>query len=213
MKIFHISDSHGHDYNFTESADLLIHSGDLTNTGTIEQLHKYLESLSKYSHLFEKIIIIPGNHDFCFERKWDECKAVCDYYNITVLNDSGCEFKGYKIWGSPITPWFHDWAFNRFRGSHIKKHWDKIPADTEILITHGPSYKKLDRTQEGLYVGCEDLKKAISKLKSLKLHTYGHIHEMWGIKKVKNVIYSNGSIMNRRYQPVNKHNVIILDKK
>lgn len=44
---------------------------------------------------------------------------------------------GLKIWGSPIQHEFFNWAFNRKRGKEIKKHWDLIPSDTNILITHG----------------------------------------------------------------------------
>ena len=35
--------------------------------------------------------------------------------------------------------------------------WDKIPKDTDILITHGPPYKLLDQTITGIDAGCRDL--------------------------------------------------------
>jgi len=60
-----------------------------------------------------------------------------------------------KIWGSPITPWFEDLAFNRDLGSEIKNHWGLIPDDKDILITHGQPSSILDETVYGKRTGCE----------------------------------------------------------
>ena len=62
------------------------------------------------------------------------------------LEDSSCEVLGYKIWGSPWTPWFCDWGFNARRGEESKSHWDKIPNDTDIILTHGPPLGFGDKT-------------------------------------------------------------------
>ena len=35
--------------------------------------------------------------------------------------------------------------------------WSKIPKDTDILITHGPPYKILDKTITGIDAGCIEL--------------------------------------------------------
>ncbi len=66
--------------------------------------------------------------------------------NIIYLNDSGCEIEGVRFWGSPIQPEFGNLAFNRKRGEDIKEHWDLIPLNTDILITHGSPYSILDKT-------------------------------------------------------------------
>jgi hypothetical protein len=42
--------------------------------------------------------------------------------------------------------------------------WDKIPADTDVLITHGPPYGILDLTYDDEKVGCEELMKVILKI-------------------------------------------------
>ncbi len=57
--------------------------------------------------------------------------------------------EGLKFYGSPWQPTFHNWAFNLDRGEEIKKVWDKIPNDTDVLITHGPPFGILDKTVEG----------------------------------------------------------------
>ena len=77
------------------------------------------------------------------------------------LEDTSIDLLGYKIWGSPWTPWFHDWGFNSRRGPECKSHWDKIPDDTDIILTHGPPLAFGDRCDHGGYAGCLDLLEAI----------------------------------------------------
>jgi Icc-related predicted phosphoesterase len=110
---------------------------------------------------------------------------------------------GINIWGSPVSPWFYDWAFNRKRGDDIRKHWDKIPPSTDILITHGPPYGILDKTKRGELVGCKDILPLIEKIKP-RLHVFGHIHEENGMKKIGETIFVNGSVLDERYNLVNE---------
>lgn len=39
-------------------------------------------------------------------------------------------------------PVFCDWGFNLKRGEDILKKWQTIPADLDILMTHGPPVGK-----------------------------------------------------------------------
>lgn len=87
--------------------------------------------------------------------------------------------EGINIYGSPWQPWYHDWAFNLERGEEIKKKWDLIPQGVDVLITHGPPHKILDKTIEGVDAGCEMLVEAIKRVKP-KIHVFGHIHEARG---------------------------------
>ena len=120
--------------------DLLIHAGDLTMNGTEPNIRKALEYLNSIPNYRYKVFI-AGNHDFLFEARPDKIKEILkDFPDLIYLENSSVEIEGLKIWGSPITPWFHDWAFNRIRGEAIKKYWDEIPNDLYILITHGPPF-------------------------------------------------------------------------
>jgi len=58
------------------------------------------------------------------------------------VQDSSINIEGIKIYGSPWQPSYHDWAFNLERGEAIRKKWDLIPGDTDVLITHGPPASK-----------------------------------------------------------------------
>jgi Icc-related predicted phosphoesterase len=88
-------------------------------------------------------IVICGNHDLCFEDNPKEARKLMK--NAHYLEDETIEIEGLKFYGSPWQPEFHNWAFNLNRGEEIKKKWDLIPNDTDVLITHGPPYGILDK--------------------------------------------------------------------
>ncbi|MBC7410804.1 MAG: metallophosphoesterase, partial [Arcicella sp.] len=113
--------------------------------GRIEEIEMFNEWMGSLPHRHK--VVIAGNHDFFFEKYPKEAKRLIT--NATYLNDSGILIEGLHIWGSPIQPWFYDWAFNRKRGKDIRKHWDLIPTNTDILITHGPPFGILDATERG----------------------------------------------------------------
>lgn len=138
-------------------------------------------------------IFIAGNHDFCFQDIDDLCTPKGIYY----LRDESLELCGINFYGSPWTPWFWDWAFNFPRydsdGAIAKDKWSKIPDNTNILITHGPPYNILDKNAGGQKCGCPYLRSRIEKLKNLKLHLWGHIHESFDNIFNNNVLCINAS--------------------
>src|SRR5690606_9104680 len=105
-------------------------------------------------------------------------------------------------WGSPITPYFHNWAFNRKRGAKIKAHWDLIPDDTDILITHGPPFGILDETVYSKRTGCEELLLRVYQVQP-KYHIFGHIHEDYGMLAKRETTFVNASVLDDRYELVN----------
>lgn len=201
MKILCISDTHNkHQKLNLPACDVLIHAGDFSGKGKKKEIDEFLDWFASKNVPGTFKIFIAGNHDFGMEGQDQvtfETKA--KELGLIYLNDSGVEIDGIKIWGSPITPWFHDWAFNRMRGMEIRSHWDLIPHDTDILITHGPPFGVLDKTWRGQNVGCEELKKIIleeKKFSKLKLHVFGHIHENKGIENIDGVTFINASSVN-----------------
>jgi len=181
---------------------IIVHAGDISYRGRKWEVEEFTEW---YSGLpFKHKIMIAGNHDFLFEDSPEAAKDILDRIGpgIIYLNDSGVELEGLKFWGSPVTPWFHDWAFNRVE-EKINEHWDLIPVDTNILITHGPPYLTLDATKSGLRVGCPELANKIKELSDLKVHVFGHIHEADGVVEKDGVIYVNASILDLYYEVKN----------
>lgn len=204
-----ISDTHCQHKMLEElpKGDVIIHCGDISSRGSEAEIKAFLNWFSLLP--FEYKIFIPGNHDFYFERasKFIIDALMSEYPEVTLLNDSSTNVYGIKIWGSPITPYFHNWAFNRFRGSDIERYWDLIDEDTDILVTHGPpAYleNKLSTVVEGEDVGCEDLYNTIMKRVNPKINAFGHIHEGYGTCEDNGTIFINCSVLNRRYELVNE---------
>lgn len=218
MRVICLSDTHEqHSKIKVPDGDLLIHAGDLTWGGEPLATHIALNWLQDQSHKFK--VFIPGNHDFYFEdqKMCGAIKEACKSGGIYYLNDSACEINGLKIYGSPWTPTFLDWAFMKDRGDEISVMWAKIPLDTDILITHGPPLSVLDTANPGgMHLGCFDLQRAIMKIRP-KLHVFGHIHGGYGFKEKSwddngqfTTKFVNASICNEDYEPVNQPIVVDL---
>jgi Icc-related predicted phosphoesterase len=196
MKLVFISDTHSrHKEIKIPFGAILIHAGDVSSRGTKGEIDDFVYWLKSQPHKYK--IFIAGNHDFFFE-KADKKNIKIEIPNVIYLNDSGCEINGLKFWGSPIQPEFYNWAFNRKRGVEIKKHWDLIPNDTDILITHGPPYNILDKTIRNKAVGCEELAIKVTEIKP-KIHVFGNIHESYGVLEKDNITFVNASILNEKY--------------
>jgi Icc-related predicted phosphoesterase len=184
MKIVLISDTHNKHQEVPKiDCDILCHAGDVTMSGTIHEIQKFGEWLKDYPAEFK--VVIAGNHDFGFERNRSAAEnALGDGNNgVIYLQDSAVMLNGKKFYGSPWQPWFYDWAFNAWRGPEIKKYWDKIPDDTDVLITHGPAFGMCDKVSGGSpglleigHAGCKDLLNRIREVNPL-VHVSGHLHQ------------------------------------
>lgn len=196
MKIILISDTHGKRVVPPEG-DMIIHGGDLTTVGHSHEVVNFLNWFSNLPHKYK--ICIGGNHDFLFQRKPNEAKAILkDYPSVIYLQDSGVEIEGIKIWGSPWTPAFLNWAF-MYTSDEGEEIWSKIPDDTNILITHGPPYGIMDLVNGGKHVGCHHLLKKLDDLKDLKLHVFGNIHEQRGELYNGKTTFINASVLTDEY--------------
>jgi len=211
--------------------DILIHAGDFTFRGRMPEIQQQLYWLGKHVKRYKHVVVVPGNHDFGFENEFIRYREEFKAKGITVLNDSGITIEGVNFWGSPITPFFHNWAFNR-HPEDIEFHWDIIPDDVNVLITHGPPHGILDgvptyhKTQIGHdnhyrpiytkaiahieHVGCPELLERIKTKKQLRLHVFGHIHEGYGQEEHFGIKFVNPSIMDGDYHPVNKPIIVDL---
>lgn len=202
MKIVAISDTHSrHRQVKLPKGDILLHAGDISYKGRKEELIDFLDwfSVQKFSYK----IFIAGNHDFFLEQAGQTEIEKLIPEGVTYLNDSGITINGIKIWGSPVTPWFHNWAFNRHRGKAINKHWELIPGDTHILITHGPVFGFLDQVINEQHVGCQDLLRHVLTIKP-KVHLFGHIHESYGSIRRSGIHFINASLLNEHYEMTNR---------
>jgi predicted phosphodiesterase len=217
MKITCISDTHNqHTHippDWLEGGDVLVHAGDVSGRGSLREVEEFLAWFNELPYKHK--IMIAGNHDFWFEKvstfAVNEMLAE-KYPNIVYLNDSGIEIDGVKFWGSPVQPWFYDWAFNRM-GADICKHWDMIPLDINVLVTHGPMKGFLDMTTRGVSTGCPYLLEKSAEMTNLKLFVCGHIHEAYGkFEFPDGGVFVNASTLNYNYQVQNKPIIVEIEK-
>lgn len=205
MRIICLSDTHNCNEQIdVPDGDILIHPGDATITGTIEEIKRFNEWFSLLPHKVK--IFVAGNHDWLFERDNQKARGLLDP-SIVYLQDSSTEIDGLKIYGSPWQPRFFDWAFNLNRGYEMAEKWKLIPNDIDILITHGPPYGILDLVPRKGWdenTGCEELRKrveAIASLGRLQLHIFGHIHCGYGMHEEFGVRFINASTCDEQYAP------------
>ena len=235
MKIDCISDLHGEQPEL-EGGDLLIIAGDLTARDTKDDLLAFDIWVSKQQ--YKKTIIIAGNHDnscvkgYPFTRRRFAVDGIVFPYNdIEYLSDSGTEFEGLKIWGSPWTKSFPGMnpyckAFVLDTEEELEEKWKLIPSDTDILITHSPPYGTLDETFENKFsgrtktrinVGSTSLGKELNRIMP-RLHVFGHLHLSYGKMEcewppytgLELVTFVNAAHLNEDYEAINKPITVIL---
>ena len=219
MKIVAISDVHCK-YRYIQNipeGDIIICAGDISYCGEMDVIKDFADWFGKLP--FTHKITIVGNHEVGVANE-DKRKIVRRHFEnngIIFLHNSSVIIDGIHFYGSPATPFFHNWEFNFNRGKDIAAEWAKIPNGTNVLITHGPPYGILDSTinrysafgeiEEVQHVGCEDLLARIKQLPHLKTHIFGHVHlngqvEKYGIK------FANASICDENYYPTNPPQII-----
>lgn len=207
MKIICISDTHNkHDDIEIPDGDIIVHAGDFTEAGTKGETVRFLKWFSALPHFYK--ILVPGNHDFYIEKHINDLETIIPH-NIHLLINSGVNIKNVKFWGSPYTPGDGTWAFNEKLGTNILRHWEKIPGDTDFLITHSPPYGILDELDNKRHIGCEKLTKTISKI-ALPHHIFGHAHNNYGVVRTQSTIFLNASSLDNRYRPINTPLVVIM---
>lgn len=208
MRIAIIGCSHGrHAQLKVPEADMLIHTGDYSRRGDQSDAISFLKWLEAQPHKHK--VFVDGNHDHfsqlhpkVFAELVAEEAPSCHH-----LCDSGVILDGYHLYGSPWSPTFGRWYWNADRGDTIQAHWDKIPLDTQTLITHGPAMGHLDLimpTLDGerdLHQGCANLRTTIDeRLHMLQLHAFSHLHYEGCQTKVANgVTYVNGAVVDDGY--------------
>ena len=207
MKITCLSDSHNkHKYIDTRAfkdSTIVIHAGDFTSNGNLEQTKSFLTWYSSLNVPYK--ILVAGNHDFkAASITFDEVLA--QFPNIIYLYNSDVTINGIEIWGSPFSNTFGQWAFMK-DDEDLSKIWKTIPADTDIVVTHGPAYGIGDKVQNAYgrdpNVGSVSLYNKLAKLPKLELHVTGHIHESYALYIGKWTTI-NASICDLSYVPCNQ---------
>ncbi len=198
-----ISDTHGfHRDPHLEipDGDILIHAGDLSMSGEYNVLMDTAEWFKELD--FEDTIVIGGNHDISLGGK--DMLGFKIFEGVHYLEESSIEVQGKKIWGSPYTPWNHEYIANMFAFGKERPDMSwSIPKDTDIAVTHCPPFGYGDLLAEGssdpnTHIGDKQL---LNKLWEIKptLNVFGHIHEGYGIYEENPITFVNASVVDERY--------------
>jgi Icc-related predicted phosphoesterase len=182
--------------------DFLLHTGDFSLLNrSREEVRDFNQWLLELSH--RQKVVIPGNHDFKFaDLKWRRLITAA-----TLLLNEGVELGGIKIWGSPLTPSNFE-SFGATSDADCGRIFSRIPAGTDLVITHGPPSGILDVAGSGnAHHGCAHLLAAIRRERPA-LHVFGHIHESYGMESVNGTVFVNAALAGPGYRIVRQPIVV-----
>lgn len=216
MRLVLIADTHEKNKEVViPDGDVLVHAGDLTYLGDYYAVSDAAAWLNSLPHKHK--VVIAGNHDYLFERKPGEARKIMEGQGLIYLENEWRVLDGIKFYGSPVQPRFYDWAFNVDRGPAIRKYWDMIPDDTDVLITHGPPRGILDQTapsnERSEHLGCDDLLEAVQLRVRPQIHVFGHIHGGYGYRELGGTKFYNASVVNEAYKRRNEPWVVEIQSK
>lgn len=191
MKILHISDTHSKHQHLPPlpEADVIVHSGDFTFSGSEEEAYDFMNWFSDLPYRHK--VFVAGNHDMCLYGA-EGIEGLPE--DVHYLCNSGVEIDGWRFWGIPL---FMEDSIN---GSQ-KDYYKQIPSDTDVLVTHQPPLGILDLTDYGAGIshhGDSILRERVDAL-SLKYHLFGHEHDASGVQKQGNTVFSNASMLDNSY--------------
>ncbi|KAH9927508.1 metallophosphoesterase domain-containing protein 1 [Epithele typhae] len=190
VRVVCVSDTHCQQetHPFLPSGDILIHAGDLTTTGTDEQLHSALSWLHSMPHQHK--IFIAGNHDLGLSIPHKRNEILAHYPNLIYLENSSCILpvrdRLVSVFGSPLTRNCGPGSVFQYYSWEAEEIWrDAIPPFTDILVTHGPpAYFRTGWTRFRREGGCEGLLKALWTARPT-LHVFGHVHHGRGVSTLR----------------------------
>ncbi len=76
--------------------------------------------------------------------------------------------------------------------------WDKIPADTDVLLNHGPPYDILDDVLNDQHAGDKDL---LNRIVEVKLTAHARVAQALMRQGIK---FINACVLNEAYKLVHK---------
>lgn len=186
--------------------DLLIHCGDF-DVYNREHFVSFCKWMRKLPHKYK--VAVPGNHDV-FWRGYKN--GLIQHKGFTLLIHDRVEIEGIKIFGSPYTLIFNNWAF-MYDKEHSNHIWRDVPSDIDVLVTHGPPYRILDEVKSGptsgKHPGCRGLRNKVLEIKP-RIHCFGHIHGGSGVMELDDIKFVNASVVDDLYND-NGREIVVME--
>jgi Icc-related predicted phosphoesterase len=214
MRIAAISDTHGRQNWEMQNCDVFIHAGDMTGRGSLREtaafaarLRKEMESASGPAHA----IIVPGNHDECFETLPGAARELFGP-NVYVLQDEPLVLEDITFYGSPWTPPFMLWYFMA-EESRLAALYEDMPASVDVLVTHGPPHGILDPGWNVTHAGSLALAKAVAD-RQVRHHVFGHLHGAGGqLVRQGDTSFYNVAACDEEYRLINQPRVFEVNQR
>lgn len=192
MRIVCLSDTHNLHRSITVrmQGDLLIHAGDFSfffeDRPAIRDFNAWLGELP-----FQYKVVVPGNHERIMYDRPELRRLIT---NAKLLINEELIVGGIKLWGSPVT--CDDEAFGYSTADERRALYKTIPADTDILITHGPPSGVLDVefSGDGVHRGCLELLTEVQRVNP-QVHIFGHVHRSHGAKRIGPTTFINAALL------------------
>ena len=211
MKFVALSDTHGRHHEVdVPHGDVLLFAGDFTGYQTAAEWWSFHDWLSALPHPHK--IVVAGNHDAMLTDPilLDVIRQVATY-----LQDSSIEIGGVTIHGSPWVPWMRGhWSFEA-REAERRRTWAKVPAATDIIVSHAPPLGACDMGKRGVALGDPELTALLRRWPSVRraprVIVCGHVHEAHGEGSLFGTRVLNVAICDERYWPRNPVTVFDLE--
>lgn len=201
-----ISDNHGQTNIKIPDGDVLIHCGDFSARGTMEDVIKMNSWMGKITNVRRKILGV-GNHDGFTEKEKTFSKALMT--NAELLIDEPFDINGLSCYATPWQPNYKNWSYNVELPLTRYELFCRIPNDTELLLCHCPPFGILDKGFKEDHAGDKMLLKRIRELKKLKYCFFGHLHSSRGIVVQDGITFVNCSVLDDHYKLA--HEPIVID--
>lgn len=210
IRVVCASDTHGQNlitkWDWPEG-NILVHAGDLTARGSPESLKKVGRELSQLPYRYK--VVIAGNHDRAFYEGSGYTDAWKYLPGIIVLEDESVELMGLRIYGSSWIK-FKEGKYP-FEIESLKEKWERIPNNTDILITHMPPFSGvLDVNHRGEWLGSHSLMTTVRDRVQPRLHVFGHIHAGHGTYEEDEIRYVNACLTGDDRKPAHQPYVMEL---
>jgi Icc-related predicted phosphoesterase len=230
-RLVFISDTHTLHSQITTSiiearAEILVHCGDFSSTGKDHEVRDFADWLGmlRRKGYVKHCVVIAGNHDMVFDNTCPNALRMYPHAEdrgriMAYVSNAGADYieddslivEGVSFYGVPWTPRFFDWAFQIDSPEQDAEIFARVPANTQVLITHGPAKGIRDLVPRGENIGSVALRAALDRIKP-RIHAFGHIHETYGQQLLANGVLSvNASTCTGKYKPTNKPIVIDLE--
>lgn len=203
MKVYALSDQHHHLHNVrVPECDLLLVGGDnfpdyppgaRDRVGSGPQTRRQLDYFTsewltwRAKQPAKNCVVCFGNHDYCGETLHANKESHVKLNDATTsVVDGLVEVDGLKIWLTPWSSQFRDWAFMA-EDWWLLDHYKAIPEGIDILVSHQPPKGYGDgasaydlSTGKMQSLGSQALLETILRVKP-KVVICGHIHSGHGM--------------------------------